>query len=171
MSVNLSTVIAGTPLPLRATEVMKKVTETINGKEVTTKVGTGKFWHCLRKATGPMQFGVKVSALDAQLPTSIEIDSHTVDLTIAMQDASYTDRKTKKIVVRKERHLQAKAAGTFTSPTLGEVRAYDVTITDTGDDVWNVKIVVNRGNGGGGTVSPVSKQASAAATLAAFLAE
>jgi hypothetical protein len=167
MSVNLSTVIAGTTLPLKATEVMKK-DET---NPLGPKVGTGKFWHTLRKETGPVQFGVKVPALDAQLPTSIEIDGHTVDLTIAMQDASYTNRMTKKVVVRKERHLQATADGTFTSPTLGEVRAYGVTITDTGDDVWNIKITVNRGNGGGGTVSPVSKQASAAATLAAFLAE
>ena len=169
MSTNLSTVIADTTLPLRATEIMKKVTSIEHGKPVVAKVGTGKFWHTLRKTDGPIMFGVRLPALDAELPTSIEIDGHTVDLSIALEDESYTDRFTKKVKVRKVRHMQAKAKGTFESTTLNEPRAYSVTISDIGDDLWNVKVDVHR-TSGTNSASPESKQAAAAATLAAFLA-
>ena len=162
MSTNLSTVIAGHKLPLLATEVMKK-------DEHGNKVGTGKFWHCFRIDARTM-FGVSIPALDSALPTSISIDGHKVDLTVEMQAPSYEDRLTKKTVIRKVRHLQAKANGTFTSPTLGEDRAYSVTITDVGDDLWNIKVSVNRGSG---SVSPESRKGQAtsnAEKLAAFLA-
>jgi hypothetical protein len=168
MSTNLSTTIAGTTLPLRATEIMKGTgVKGADGKEI--KVGTGKFWHTLRKADGPTMMGVRLPALDTALPTSIEIDGHEVDLDIEMQEATQTDFRTKKVTVRKVRHLQAKAKGTFESTTLNEPRAYSVTITDIGDGLWNVTVKVNR-VGGSGSVSPESKQASAAATLAEFLA-
>lgn len=165
MSTNLIAKIAGENFTLLATEVMKK-------DEHGNKVGTGRFWHCFR-VDDRTSFGVVWDALAPSLPTSIEIDGHKVDLDHDLQDASYTDRKTGKVTVRKVRHLQAKGSGTFTSPTLGEDRAYSVTITDTGDDVWNITVKVNRGKGGGGTVSPVSKLERAAANrakLAAFLA-
>ena len=162
MSTNLTTVIAGHKLPLLATEVMKK-------DEHGNKVGTGKFWHCFW-IDGRTMFGVSIPALDASLPTSIEIDGYKVDLTVELQAPSYEDRLTKKTVVRKNRHMQAKANGTFESVTLNEQRSYSVTITDTGDDVWNVTVKVNRG---AGSVSPESKHEKAAANaakLAAFLA-
>ena len=166
MSTNLSTVIAGVKLPLLATEVTKKTT--VNG--VVTRVGTGKFWHYFRtpdsKAT---MFGLKWDALAPQLPTSISIDGHDIDLDVDLQSATYEDRATKTTKVRKERHLQAKANGTFTSPTLGEERSYSVTITDVGDDLWNIKVSVNRGSG---SVSPETRKGQAtsnAAALAAFL--
>ena len=163
MSTNLSTVIAGTKLPLLATEVTKKSAD-------GTRVGTGKFWHCFRTPDSKaVMFGLKWDALAASLPTSISIDGHDIDLAVEMQSASYEDRATKKTVVRKERHLQAKANGTFTSPTLGEERSYSVTITDVGDDLWNIKVSVNRGSG---SVSPETRKSQAtsnAEKLAAFL--
>jgi hypothetical protein len=164
MTTNLNMTLAGTTLPLLATEVKKK-------DEHGNKVGTGKFWHCFR-VDDRTSFGVTWDALAKTLPTSIVIDGATLPLEIVQQDESYTDRMTKKVKFRTTRHLQAKGAGTFESTTLGEPRAYSVTITDTGDDVWNITVKVNRGNGGG-TASPVSKQArtaSNAAKLAAFMA-
>lgn len=164
MSTNLIATIAGEDFTLLATEVTKK-------DEHGNKVGTGKFWHCFR-VDDRTSFGVVWDALAATLPTSIVIDGVTVPLEVAKQDATYTDRLTKKVKVRTTRHMQAKGSGTFDSTTLHEPRAYSVTITDTGDDVWNITIKVNRGNGGG-TVSPVSKLERAAANrakLAAFLA-
>src|ERR1035437_7183377 len=108
MSTNLSTVIAGVKLPLMATEVTKKTT--VNG--VVTRVGTGKFWHYFRTPDSKaVMFGLKWDALAPQLPTSISIDGHDIDLDVDLQEATYQDRATKKTVVRKERHLQAKANG------------------------------------------------------------
>lgn len=163
MSTNLSTVIAGTKLPLLATEVTKKLTD-------GTRVGTGKFWHCFRTPDSKaVMFGLKWDALALSLPTSIEIDGHDIDLNVELQSATYEDRKTQKTVVRKERHLQAKANGTFHSTTLDEERSYSVTITDVGDDLWNIKVSVNRGSG---SVSPETRKGQAtsnAAALAAFL--
>ena len=158
---NLRMVIAGTSLPLLETEVLKN------------NVGTGKFWHCFRLPNHkPTMFGLGWAPLSATLPTSVEIDGEHIALTKGLTAATSTNFTTKVVTAKVQRN-KVSASGTFHPVTIGEQRAYSVSISETTDGQWNIKVSINRGQG---SVSPEQRRDTARArnqanqaALAAFM--
>jgi hypothetical protein len=185
--------IAGLPLALFETVVQPK-------KGSTTP--TGRTYYCFREPNKPSDygFGVQISALDVDLPTSVEVDGVEFTTTLGKTAASFKrpvhviDETTGKkvldakgkpvvklddkgkavyetvIVPEDERRASVTYTGNTTLPSLGDERTLKVTISETKDGQWNVRASVTKVY----SVSPedrkVAAKAKADTNLAAILA-
>ena len=111
-------------------------------------------------------YGVAWAKLADELPTSVTVDGEHIPLEKSLTPA--VDREGKPKVQRNR--VSARGKAFFTS--LGEEKAYAISISETTDGGWNIKVTLNRGNG---SVSPekraeqaATKRAANAAAMAAF---
>lgn len=143
--------VAGTSLPLLQTQVKPRPGDT----EIHT-------YYCFREPTRTSgAFGVKIEPASEQLPTQVEIDGVVVSLERGLTAASYTEKRNGQsvtVVVPEDKRRPRVASKTFqTFPNLADgddtgIRNVDVSISETNDGLWNVKVVVNRS--GLNSVSP-----------------
>lgn len=138
----LSLLVNKTTVPVRPTQ-SKKTGNTYFA--VLTPTATG------RKDTG---FGVKVPAMDTSLPKSVTLvdqDGTKHVLKLEAAPATYVDRDSKKTVERKNPGVRTQQKLVLS----GDEKQVKVSISDLGEDTWNLKVTVSGISGGGGNGSPV----------------
>jgi len=152
--------VAGESFPLLQTQVKPR--------EGDTEIHT---YYCFREPTRTSgTFGVKVEPASEQLPTQVEIAGVVVFLERGLTAASYKEKRngqTVEVIVPQDKRRARVASKTFqTFPALADpetgdtgIRNVDVSISETTDGLWNVKVVVNRS--GLNSVSPEKKAENA----------
>lgn len=138
----LNLLVSGTTIPVRPT-VSKKTSNTYFALLTPTAKG--------RVDTG---FGVKVPAMAKALPKSVTlIDQDGTELVLSLEKApsTYIDRDTKVVKERKNPGVRHQSKVTLS----GEEKQVKVSISDVGNDAWNLKVTVSGISGGGGGGSQV----------------
>jgi hypothetical protein len=137
----------------------KTVTLVVAGAELkvaeTPVKGHDHTYYALRLPNKPASpYGLPWKKLADELPTKVTIDGQTINLEAGKTPA--VDQQGKPKVQRN----RVAGRGSRLFPSIGEEKAYAVSISETTTGGWNIKVTLNRGSG---SVSPEQRAATSRA--------